>query len=77
VTWASERSFGVFLVHPVLLWALTVEGTSGPMADLPPPLPTMAAYLVAVVGSIALVALFRATPLRMPLTGKPSDRRTG
>jgi peptidoglycan/LPS O-acetylase OafA/YrhL len=77
VTWASERSFGVFLVHPVLLWALTVEGTSGPMADLPPPLPTMAVYLVAVVGSIALVALFRATPLRMPLTGKPSDRRTG
>jgi peptidoglycan/LPS O-acetylase OafA/YrhL len=75
VTWASERSFGVFLVHPVLLWALTVAGPSAPTADLPPPLPTVVVYLGAVVGSLALVALLRATPLRMPLTGKPSDRR--
>ncbi len=75
VTWASERSFGVFLVHPVLLFALTVAGSSAPTANLPPPLPTVVVYLAAVVGSLALVALFRATPLRMPLTGKPSDRR--
>lgn len=75
VTWASERSFGVFLVHPVILFVLTVEGASAPLADLPPPLPTVAVYVVAVVGSLALVALFRRTPLRMPLTGKPSDRR--
>ena len=45
------------------------------LADLPPPLPTVAVYLAAVIGSLALVALFRRTPLRMPLTGKPSDRR--
>ena len=75
VTWASERSFGVFLVHPVILFALTVEGPSAPLAGLPPPLPTVAVYLAAVIGSLALVALFRRTPLRMPLTGKPSDRR--
>jgi peptidoglycan/LPS O-acetylase OafA/YrhL len=73
VTWASERSFGVFLVHPVILFALTVEGPTGPFAALPPPLPTAAVYLTAVLGSLALVAVFRATPLRMPLTGKPSD----
>ena len=77
VGWASERSFGVFLVHPVILWAMTVEGPSAPAAALPPPLPTVVVYLVAVAGSLALVALFRATPLRMPLTGKPSDRRKG
>jgi len=75
VTWASERSFGVFLVHPVILFALTVEGPSAPLAGLPPPLPTVAVYLAAVIGSLALVALFGRTPLRMPLTGKPSDRR--
>ena len=75
VTWASDRSFGVFLVHPVILFALTVEGPSASLAGLPPPLPTVAVYLAAVIGSLALVALFRATPLRMPLTGKPSDRR--
>ena len=77
VGWASERSFGVFLVHPVILWAMTVEGPSAPAVALPPPLPTVVVYLVAVAGSLALVALFRATPLRMPLTGKPSDRRKG
>jgi len=75
VTWASERSFGVFLVHPVILFVLTVEGASAPLADLPRPLPTVGVYLVAVGGSLALVALIRRTPLRMPLTGKPSDRR--
>jgi peptidoglycan/LPS O-acetylase OafA/YrhL len=75
VGWASERSFGVFLVHPVILWAMTVAGTAAPAADLPPPLPTIAVYVVAVLGSLVLVELFRAGPLRMPLTGKSSDRR--
>ena len=75
VAWASERSFGVFLVHPVILWAMTVEGPASPTADLPPPLPTVVVYVAAVLGSLVLVELFRATPLRMPLTGKSSDRR--
>jgi peptidoglycan/LPS O-acetylase OafA/YrhL len=76
VGWASERSFGVFLVHPVILWAMTVEGPAAPTADLSPPLPTVVVYLAAVLGSLVLVELFRAGPLRMPLTGKSSDRRT-
>jgi peptidoglycan/LPS O-acetylase OafA/YrhL len=79
VTWASERSFGVFLVHPVILWAvttaLTVADPASPTANLPPSLLTIVVYLAAVVGSLAIVALLRATPLRMPLTGKPSDTR--
>ncbi|HEY0813339.1 MAG TPA: acyltransferase [Pseudonocardia sp.] len=74
VGWASERSFGVFLVHPVILWAMTIEGPSAPTADLPQPLPTIVVYVVAVLGALVLVGLFRATPLRMPLTGKSSDR---
>lgn len=79
VTWASDRSFGVFLVHPAILWAastaLTVAGPSSPTANLPSPLPTVVVYVAAVVGSLAVVELLRATALRMPLTGKPSDRR--
>jgi len=75
VAWASEWSFGVFLVHPVILWAMTVEGPSAPTAGLPPPLSAVVVYLAAVVGALALVAIFRATPLRLPLTGKPNDRR--
>ena len=76
VGWASERSFGVFLVHPVILWAMTVEGPAAPAADLPQPVPTVAVYVVAVLGSLVLVELFRSTPLCMPLTGKSSDRRS-
>lgn len=76
VAWASERAFGVFLVHPVILWVMTVGGPSSPAAALPPPAPTVIVYVVAVLGSLALVEQFRSTPLRMPLTGKPSDRRT-
>lgn len=79
VSWASERSFGVFLVHPAFLWAQTggwilVTGVIDPYEDLPGPLPTVAVYLVAVVASLAAVEVFRRTPLRLPLTGKPSDR---
>ncbi len=81
VTWASERSFGVFLVHPVFLFAMTggwffLTGSPGFYADLPAPLPTIAVYLTAVALSLAVVEVFRRTPLRLPLTGKPSDRST-
>jgi hypothetical protein len=65
----------VFLVHPVILWVMTVGGPSSPAAALPLPARTVIVYVVAVLGSLALVEQFRSTPLRMPLTGKPSDRR--
>jgi peptidoglycan/LPS O-acetylase OafA/YrhL len=79
VAWASERSFGVFLVHPVFLWAQTggwalLTGTPNPYAALPQPLPVVAVYLVAVAASLVVATALRRTPLRLPLTGKPRDR---
>lgn len=79
VSLASERSFGVFLVHPAFLWAQTggwflLTGAVDPYEALPGPLPTVIAYLVAVAASLVAVELFRCTPLRLPLTGKPSVR---
>jgi surface polysaccharide O-acyltransferase-like enzyme len=81
VGWASDRSFGVFLVHPVFLWAQTggwalLTGVPNPYAALPQPLPVVAVYLVAVIASLAVVTALRRTPLRLPLTGKPAPRTT-
>jgi surface polysaccharide O-acyltransferase-like enzyme len=72
---ASDRSFGVFLVHPVILWALTAAGPSSPAAHLPAPLSTLAVYLVAVCGSLVFVELIRRTPVSLVLTGKRRARR--
>lgn len=81
VGWASERSFGVFLVHPAFLWAQTggwflLAGVIDPYEALPGPLPSVIVYVVAVAASLVAVEVFRRTPLRLPLTGKPSDRST-
>jgi peptidoglycan/LPS O-acetylase OafA/YrhL len=71
---ASDRSFGVFLVHPVILWALTAAGPHSPASHLPAPLSSFAIYPVAVLGSLAFVELVRRTPLSLMLTGKQRVR---
>jgi peptidoglycan/LPS O-acetylase OafA/YrhL len=67
---ASDRSFGVFLVHPTILWALTAAGPNSPAALLPAPWSSFAVYAVAVVVSLAFVDVVRRTPLSLVLTGK-------
>lgn len=79
VPWASERSFGVFLIHPAFLWAQTggwylLTGAANPFTAWPAPLASVAVYVSAVAASLAAVEAVRRTPLRLPLTGKPSDR---
>lgn len=68
---ASDRSFGVFLVHPAVLWVLLwlvgdrlVDALTGPGA-------TVVAYLVVIAGAIGFTELARHTPVSMPLTGRP------
>ncbi|HEY1970409.1 MAG TPA: hypothetical protein VGH89_20820, partial [Pseudonocardia sp.] len=73
---ASDRSFGVFLVHPTILWALTAAGEASPAAHLPAPLSSFAVYPIAVLGSLAFVELVRRTPLSLMLTGKGRTRPT-
>jgi peptidoglycan/LPS O-acetylase OafA/YrhL len=69
----SDRSFGVFLVHPTLLYVLT--GPFAPGGVLAAPWSSMAVYLVAVAGSLALVEVFRHSPLCLALTGKHRSGR--
>lgn len=79
---ASDRSFGVFLVHPVILWALTFGAPDSVAALLPAPWSSVVVYSAAVVGSLLIVEVLRRTPLSLVLTGKQralsqlSPRRT-
>ncbi|MGH3781403.1 MAG: hypothetical protein ACRDRO_12450, partial [Pseudonocardiaceae bacterium] len=70
---SSDRSFGVFLVHPMVLWALPL----GPLAWLSTQVSalcsTVIAIAVTVVVSLLVVEMLRHSPLSMVLTGK---RRT-
>jgi peptidoglycan/LPS O-acetylase OafA/YrhL len=66
----SDRSFGVFLVHPMVLWTLTL----GPMAWLSTQVSalgsTVIAIAVTVVVSLLVIEALRHSPLSLVLTGK-------
>jgi len=71
---AADRSFGVFLVHPLILWLLTAAGPTSPAQLVPAPWNSVAAYLVAVASSLVIVELVRLTPLSLAMTGKRRAR---
>jgi len=72
---SSDRSFGVFLVHPMVLWALTL----GPSAWLSTRVSaldsTVIAIAVTVVVSLVVVEVLRHSPLSLVLTGKRRSLR--
>jgi len=68
---ASDRSFGIFLSHPLMIWAL-LYGDSALEAVVPRPWLTLVTYVLVLVFSVAVTELFRWTPLSVPLTGRPS-----
>jgi peptidoglycan/LPS O-acetylase OafA/YrhL len=67
---SADRSFGVFLVHPMVLWAWT----QGPSAWLSTKLSmlwsTALAYIAVAMVSLLVVELLRRGPLSLALTGK-------
>jgi peptidoglycan/LPS O-acetylase OafA/YrhL len=66
----SDRSFGVFLVHPMLLLAWML----GPAGWLSTRIPALWSTIFAIVavtsGSLLVVELLRRSPLSLMLTGK-------
>ena len=70
---SSDRSFGVFLVHPLLLWAWMLGPAGWLSTRMPAPWSTIVAFGAAVAGSLLVVELLRRSPLSLVLTGK---RRT-
>lgn len=73
---ASDRSFGIFLAHPLMIWLLLLAG-GGWLADtIPSPWLSVVLYVLVVIATVALVEIVRRTPLSLPLTGRPFRRRT-
>ncbi|MBT2503231.1 acyltransferase [Curtobacterium sp. ISL-83] len=71
IDYGSDRSFGIFLAHPFMIWIL-LYGDSWLEAAVPRPWLTLVTYLLVLVLSVAATELFRWTPLSVPLTGRPS-----
>jgi surface polysaccharide O-acyltransferase-like enzyme len=64
----SDRSFGVFLVHPLILWAVLKVAWIRGLPSLPL---TIVAYVLTVIGSLVLVEGLRRSPVSLISTGRP------
>jgi peptidoglycan/LPS O-acetylase OafA/YrhL len=72
---ASQRSFGVFLVHPAMLWVFLNEFGGFFPDNIPQGLPlTVAAYVFAVSTSLVFVEIVIRTPLAKVLIGRERIR---
>jgi peptidoglycan/LPS O-acetylase OafA/YrhL len=72
---SSDRSFGVFLVHPMVLWALTLGPSAWLSVHVSALGSTIIAFVTTVVVSLLVVEVLRHSPLSMVLTGKRRSLR--
>lgn len=72
----SDRSFGVYLVHPAVLWLVLWTGGHWLGRHLDSAALTAVAYLLTVAGAIAVTEAFRRSPLSLAMTGRPHRQRT-
>ncbi|MFD9893065.1 acyltransferase [Amycolatopsis sp. NPDC059027] len=74
IAWASNRSFSIFLVHPL---ALALLGPAiGPVADWSgAPWTTVVIYLATLALTLVFVEILRRLPVSKALTGRPRVRR--
>jgi surface polysaccharide O-acyltransferase-like enzyme len=74
--WCSSASFGVYLIHPLVLDGVLALGLNGPDPSLvQQPAATLLAWVLTLLGSAAAVEVLRRTPLSLPLTGRARPRR--
>ncbi|HEY0248563.1 MAG TPA: acyltransferase [Gryllotalpicola sp.] len=71
---ATDRSFGIFLSHPLVLWVLLWAGDGWFARTLPDPWRTLCAYLIVILGAIGLTELARRSPISLWFTGRPRRR---
>ena len=67
---SSDRSFGVFLVHPLVLWTLTLGPAAWLSRQVSALCSTVLAIAAIVLVSLLVVEVLRHSPLSMVLTGK-------
>ena len=70
VTLASDRSFGIFLAHPLVIWLLLWVGDDWFEHAVNKPWLTLVIYLLVVAGAIAITEVARRMPLSLALTGR-------
>lgn len=74
--WCSSASFGIYLIHPLVLNELLVHGFAGPQPRvLPLPFASIVAWLITLIASGLVCEVIRRTPLALPLTGRSRSRR--
>lgn len=71
----SDWSFGIFLIHPMLISLLLRANHRWMLMTIPHPWLTLVLYLMVVTLSLMLVAVIRHTPLSLALTGRPLRAR--
>jgi len=70
----SDRSFGVFLAHPLVLW--TLLGLTGALlGSWPPLISTLVAYPIVALGALGIADGARRSILSLPLAGRPRTSR--
>jgi peptidoglycan/LPS O-acetylase OafA/YrhL len=67
---ASDRSFGIFLSHPLFIWLLLMVGNDWFKKNVPLPWLTLVIYVLVVASAILFTELARRTPLSLALTGR-------
>jgi peptidoglycan/LPS O-acetylase OafA/YrhL len=76
----ARISFGVFLVHPLVITAVLASPLAGPLRRSGQPWTSVLVWLLVVLVSVPVVELVARTPLSLPLTGRRRPgrpRRTG
>jgi peptidoglycan/LPS O-acetylase OafA/YrhL len=71
---ASDRSFGIFLSHPFVLWILLMIGGGWVSNTIPDPWRTLVSYVIVVAGAVGITEVMRRTPLSLAFTGRPFRR---
>jgi peptidoglycan/LPS O-acetylase OafA/YrhL len=73
---ASNRSFGVFLAHPAVLWVVLTAGSGWLPSHLGAPWLSVVAYVLAVLGALAVTEVAYRSWLSLALTGRQRKRST-
>ncbi|MHA7986482.1 acyltransferase [Rathayibacter sp. CAU 1779] len=67
---ASDRSFGIFLSHPMVIWILLWVGDDWLERTVPTPWLTLVTYVLVIIGAVLITEVARRTPLSLALTGR-------
>jgi peptidoglycan/LPS O-acetylase OafA/YrhL len=75
VTVVSDRSFGIFLAHPIILWLMLWVGDDWVRMHVPTPWLTLVCYVTVILIAYGISTLARRTWASLPLAGRPFRSR--